>query len=750
MIGLSWSRVVAILVMAWLTRGIAAQTSGEAAPPVRTKLPQDHDYQRVLTRYMRTLTEKDFTHAVTQPLPSKPTASDPEYLHRQYLLTKMNQPLVGTKRGVPAVNAPASLFLLSSIETPRGVLKPPVWPETLIPLVHWDYPGNLYRDNRALKLRAFVTAAILLMMFDADFEANPTAGRADLYAYQLVYFGLPYAGFRDVLPPEVRRAYEAGLRRMGQRVLDWGVRWEDPQSDLIAPFGLWCVARVIDDPAFARAVEAFARKLYTDPRYFNPAGYWTFRGGIDIPFNGQGNFFAATTGLATGWPFVKEALDRTYRLRAHLILPEPDGKRSGPSHFNSRVSGPASIDQWAWGIARDSAAAMLTDEAAHLIPLPSAEELRTAPATQASHFNFQIAENPIKTGDGSAARPYVNLKNDEITSHPWQRRVWMTYNFPASVNPGYEFYRPGAFAHRQELQKKNSPLLKSPFERGETFIRAFEKDFVVCRQPGFAAILHTGPIGNQDAAEKLHQFTGPMGLSGGQLSAFWTPATGSVLLGQRGGMTRNKSFDVVEAWRTWPNHSVSGVTADGVFFTSARIQKPDTTIDITGNTARVTVAGKIPSAIVGQDRAIRGAYHLARTFQLDEKGVSVETTIRGDGQEKVAELYEVLPLYLRDAREQAAAKPTLIEFQVAGKWGPAQDRFVSAVQAVRLTRFDGAVLITLDRPRRVKLSPSEWSDTYLSRGTARNVLVDLMEADDVPTALKGMKKISYRLTPVVK
>src|SRR4029453_3776338 len=114
-------------------------------------------------------------------------------------------------------------------------------------------------DNRALKLRAFVTAAVMMMMFDADFDAKPEAGRSDWYSYQLVYFGLPYAGFRDVLPPDVRKAYEAGLKRRGERVRGWQVRWEEPHADLTAPFGLWCVARVINDPTFTGAVEAYAR-----------------------------------------------------------------------------------------------------------------------------------------------------------------------------------------------------------------------------------------------------------------------------------------------------------------------------------------------------------------------------------------------------------------------------------------------------------------------------------------------------------
>jgi hypothetical protein len=702
-----------------------------------SKLPEDHEYQRVLRKFLATLTEKDFAHGVTALVTEKPSDTDPEYLYRQFILTLMHQPLVGTKRGYPAVNAPPKLFTLAGIETPEAVMHPPAWPETLIPFVQWNYPGNPYHNNRALKLRAFATAAVMLIMLDHHCDSDPKPGRADRLSYQLVYFGLPYPGFKDVLPVEVQKAYEAGLKRMGERMLGWGIRGEDIHNDLHAPFGLHCVARAINDPAFTKAVEAYSRTLFTDPKYFSPAGYWIQRGGPDLLFNGHANFFAVSAAVASDWPFAKESLDRVYRLRAHLILPEPDGKLSGPSHFNTRLGGSASLDQWAWDGARDTAAAMVTDEAAHIAKRPTEQELREAPGKRARHFAEEIRENGV---DGKGGF----VKNENIISHPWKWRVWMTYNFPASVNPGYEFYRKGAFAHRLELEKANSPLLKSPFERGERFIRDFNKEFVVTRQPSFAAILHTGPIGSQHPDDGMRQFVGPLGLSGGQLSAFWTPSTGSVILGQRGSITNDKSFDAVESWRTWPNHSVSGVTADGVFFTSARIQKPDTSITTKGNTGSVKVAGTIPASITGQAKIIRGKYDYSRSFQIDEKGVGVETSVRGDGKEPLAELYEVLPIYLRDTKDQPKATPTVIEFQVGDKWLAATDTPTEKVKAVRLTRFTGAVIVTFDQPRRVKLSAADWADTYLSRGTARNVLIDLLESDK-PTALKDTRKIGYRI-----
>ncbi len=176
-----------------------------------TRLPEDHDYQRTLRGFMASLTAKDFTHGVTEPIPEgSPTGTDPEYLYRQYILTLMQQPLIGNKRAAPAVSAPAALFTLPMIETPRGVMPPPVWPETLIPFVQWDYPGNRYRDNRALKLRAFVGAAVQMLMFHNFAEHNdhkvPPPIRPDWHGYNPVFFAAPYPGFKDVLPAAVQKA----------------------------------------------------------------------------------------------------------------------------------------------------------------------------------------------------------------------------------------------------------------------------------------------------------------------------------------------------------------------------------------------------------------------------------------------------------------------------------------------------------------------------------------------------------------
>lgn len=765
-----YSLIVVLAALAMLAQPVHGQKGPETT---LTKLPQDHDYQRVLRTYMATLTEKDFDHGVTEKIPTDtPTSTDPEYLYRQYILTLWHQPLVGSKRGTPAISAPPGLFVLPAFETSRGIMQLPVWPETLMSFTQWDYPGNHYRNSRALKLRTFVAGATWMMMLHNFAELNdsktPPPVRPDWHGYNPVFFAAPYPGFKDVLPPEVQKAYETGMKMVGERMLGWGIRGESCETDLMAPMGLVYISRAANDPEFSKAVEDRVRLICTDSKYFNSAGFWVERGGIDTGFGGQANLYAAWIGLMTDWPFVRKAVEKTYRLRGHLLFPEPDGKLTGPSHFNSRLGSPANSDQFDLkdgGLgsddgARDVAVSLLTDEAAQFVLTPNPETLKAAPGHRANYFNFQIGENPRITENGKQR----HIRDEEIKNeYPWKVRMWMTYNFPVSVNPGYEFYRKGAFAHRQELVKKNSPLLKSPYLRGESFVRDFDKAFVAVRQPGFAAALHTGPVGSQSADDHKAQFGGPMGLGGGQLSAFWTPESGAVILGLRKGMSYDKSFDVLDDWRTWPIHAVSGVSTGGTVFTSARNAAPQVACDVTDGGGRITVEGPLvamkifkdpgaPDAAKAKDlmydEPLAGSNGYVRTFVVDGKGVGVETTISGDGQETVAELCETIPVYLGTGAAQVSNANARIEFQTGGKWASASDQYTEKVQAVRLTRFGGSVRITFDKPRRAKLSPAEWTDSWLNVGAAsRNVMIDLLETGGKPALLKETRRIAYRIEP---
>lgn len=722
-----------------------------AAEPAAVKLPQAHEYQRTLRDYMATLAVKDFEPGVTERLTVAPPDPDPEAQFRTYIRSLMLAPLVGDKRGIPSVNSPARLYTLAEIERDK-IMAPPCVADALMSFTSWNYPGNTFYNNRALKMRAFVTGAVHLMMLDDYLTANPTHGRADWFAYELVNWGAGYPVFKDELPPEVQKAYAQGLRRMAERVLAWGPRGEEPNLDMITPIALWYACQAVGDPAFTAACEARARQLLTDPAYIHPAGYWVERGGIDTGFGGQATVFVVWAALATDWDFAKQAVEKLYHLRAHLDLPEPGGAHTGPSAFNARIGTAVFDDQWANAGVREYGAAMITDEAAYTYPLPTAEMMQAGAEKRIAWENrmlFEELRNPyIKLPDGSAHY----LTNDELKSGPWRRLMWLNWQFPLSLNATCDHYKPGAYAHLAALVKADSPMLKSPFLRGETFLRDFAKAFFVTRQPTYAAILHTGPVGRQRPDDGLFQWKGPMGFGGGQLAAFWTPEAGAVLVNRRSAQNWDQVLDKPEEWRNLPLHAVSGVTTDGKTFTSGRIADPVVVADIQGVTGTVTASGMISTDPRAINQVVEGTIGYQRTFEIGAESLRVETRIAATPSVEAAELYETLPVLHREggnhqgpgAKQDDTVK-AVIEFKVDGAWAPATTQPVKAA-AVRISRFTGAATVTFDRPQRVKLSPAAWQDLYLSRACCQNVLIDLLDNADKPAPIKATT-IAYRIEP---
>jgi len=729
----------------------AAASAAPPTPAGRTPLPQKHAYQRILRDYLGTLQESDFAHGVTAPLADAQVSDDPEYRYRTYMMTFMHQPLIGWKRGTPAVNAPPRLFLLSSIEgpptpdtpppaplplpdppptvftpvdvpTPTGIVVPPVWPETLAAFVEWNHPGNPYFGNVPLLRRAFVTATVHLIMLDEHLESVPDNHGATQNAVHLISLGATYPSVEKLLPAEVQKAYQEGLLRLGRRVLSWGTK--NSGHSPAAAVGLLYTSRAIDDAAFAAEIEAFVRRTFTDAQFLHPAGYWIDGGkGVDVGFGGTSNFYAIWAALMTDQPFVRETVERNYRLRAHLCFPEPNGTLTGPSQFNARLGTPACGDQWHWDGARERAAAMLTDEAAHLLKRLAPEDLAAAAPDRIRWFNFQIKQNPVRPdlyGRKSALKTGY-WKNDELQGRTWTWRPYYSYNFPATVNVAYQFYRPGAYARRKQLEESDSPCLRSPYQREETFVRNFGDAFVAAKQKNYAVLLHTGPVGKGSPESPCEE-----GFGGGQLAAFWTPASGPVLLGRRMGQGNDK----LEMWRQWPIHAVSGCTSDGRVISSAQIARPEVEVETAAERTTVSTRGSVALAKAGSKLDYR------RKFEIEPTGLRVTTTAVCGGREQLAELYETLPVFLHDQRRPPLPQPTEIEFRVADRWMPATAEFAEDVSAVRLHRFEGSVLWTFERPERVKLAPEVWSDTSLTKATCRNVLIDLMnghKADDAQT-----------------
>lgn len=656
------------------------------------QLPQDHEYQQKLRTFLGTLTEKDF-EVERRDFTLGPT-NDLDHLYRMWLL-RLDMPQLGV------ATLPASAFTLKALESGKGIMIPcpPNASQSLAWLAAWDYPGNPYRGSRALKLRAFVLAAVDLVMLDALYEKNPQgAARADYLGGNLIWIGYTYRNVRDILPPEALAAFEAGIKKQVLRLVQWGPTGAMTDMDLFAPVGLSYITQALANPEVKQAAEKHSRRLFTDARHFHPAGYFVDVGCFDTSYNGISLYFAAWAALLNEWPFAREALDKAFRLRAHLCFPDPDGTFEGPSHMSSRTSADPPRDQWNFPH-RPYAAAMATDEAIHLAPLPPEDQIRAAPAWIVNVLNAQMTNT-------AAAQPQT-----------WKESHWCG----SSLNFAYDLYKSGAYA--KQLALANTPIVKPLYMRNETFVREFEKVFVIARFEPYALAIHTGPVRGF-----------PNGFGGGQLSVFWTPATGTILLGRRGGM-QGHAPDKLEEWRTWPIHAVSGLTTSGTWVSSAAIPQPEVQYDTGSKKAAVRVAGAIPKT----------GLRYERRFTATPKALTVETALASDGQDTFVELYETIPVFLKELSAQSKATPTSIEFRVGDQWSPGTAEARENVDAIRLNRFDGAVEIRFSRPRRVKLSPKDWADAFQTRASCRTILVDLLAGAGKP--LKSAS-VSYTIMAV--
>lgn len=626
------------------------------------QLPETHEYQKTLRAYLGRLAEKDLAVELRQfkPPPDK-LSLDEQY--RFWLLAGEQRPAVG------GLALPAKVFTLAGIEGETSVMQPDATAASLAWLARWNSPCNPYFNDPAVKRRAFVIAVIDMVMLDEVHEHSSGASRSDYLGGTLIWLTEAYAAARDILPAEVRAAYEAGLRKFVDRLRKWGPTGSMTDMDLFAPVSLKYASDLLGDDETKKFAVEYSRRLFTEPRFFHPAGYFVDMGGFDATYNGISMYFTTWAAFIADWPFVHEALSKSYRLRSHLMLPEPDGRWFGPCHFSSRTSGDVANDQWSWRY-RHAGAAMLTDEALYAAPQPPASELKT----QASRFIQQL---------NSELGPGKKL------AEPWKEHHWTHGTFT------YDHYRPGVYG------RTAVPV----FAQKENFVREFEKTFLVVKFDNFGAILHTGLVPKEPpSGEKM------FGYSGGGLSAFWTPKTGSVLLGRRGSY-QGKTFDTWSDWRVWPVHAITGLTADGKIITSGRERAPKAEY----NGGEVRVSGTMLVHNGTSDATYR------RRFVVSEKGVEIESVVEGG---KFSELYETLPVFLGDARQK----------DVNCKIEIPEDK----VRSVTIERFGGKITIEFDRPRRVKLSPSVWKDGYQSSAQCRNIMIDLLD---------GKPEVRYTIRP---
>lgn len=700
-------------------------------------LPQDHPYQKTLRAYLATLTEKDFEIKPVER-PARAEITDDERFVDWLWLDAGESPRFDD------VKTPALAYTLGEIER-DVIMRPSGNADTAAFLATWDHRANPFFDSRALRLRAIVIASVDMVMLDTLHEQTPDAGhnRSDYLGGTLIWLAAAYKAAKPDMPADAQKAYETGLRKLVDRLVKWGPKGYMTDMDLFASVSLWLAADALDDEAMKKTADEYCKVLYTDRRFYNDAGYFVDCGCFDASYNGISLYFAGWAARVSGRPYIIDAVTKAYRLRAFLSLPEPDGRTLvGPTHFSSRTSGDSPNDQWGWQYRRYGGA-MVTDEALPALVIPRDQDLASASARLEAML--RAAAWPPTPADGQPKKPAP------LANKPWEPYHWTGLNYAAAL------YTPGFHEKFRALQSRNPAAFKPPFARQPQFTERFGDAFLIAKRAGFGVIIHTGPVSGDDG--RWHR---PMGFGGGALSAFWTPDAGPVLLGRRRGI-QGRTFDTYDDWRVWPTHAITGVTEKGLTISSARTPQPSVKYDLGAGREAVTIEGEFtrtsdqglpfmpsvdPVAPRGDDalaptQVLTGQVKYRRVFTLSDDGLAVESSFTADGKDKIAELYEVLPVFLGDGYEnRPATEPAVrILFKVKGQWVDANAKPADGVAAVRVERKKGAIEITFDRPVRVRLSPNNWIDGYFSSATLRNVMVDLLEKSNTTGA------VSYRITP---
>jgi hypothetical protein len=195
------------------------------------------------------------------------------------------------------------------------------------------------------------------------------------------------------------------------------------------------------------------------------------------------------------------------------------------------------------------------------------------------------------------------------------------------------------------------------------------------------------------------------------------------MAGRRRGV-QGAAFDSNDEWREWPVHAVTGLTDGNELVTSARIERPEVERTLHPRRAAVRVRGTLPKYTAAQTEVTASGLRYERLFRIRPEGLEVKTTLTGSGAERLTELYESLPVFLR---EQADQKPAAVQFRVKNIWQEAAAGTTPGVEAIRIQRFDGAVEVKFSRPRTVRIAPQPWLDGFQTRAECRTILVDLLE-----------------------
>ncbi len=701
-----------------------------AGGTLQAGLPQRHEYQKTLKSYLAKLTENDFKLTLKPVRYVLGEIGSADKVYRLWLLA-------GSRSWFPSTDglrAPARHFTLGAIEKGGGVhlgagrgLYTAWWSQ-------WDYSGNPYYRSRAVKLRAFVLAAVDLMMLDNEHD-NGRNKRSDYLGGSTIRHGYVFGVVKSELPKPIQAAYATGLKKMFTRLTQWtphGMGGSD--MEFFQLVGMYYAAQAIGGPALP--AKALKRAHYVIDRVTSKTGYEKHGNAFDVSYQGIALCFLTWAAHLYRDAKVTRALDKMLVLKSHLTLPEPDGVESGPTHFSTGTSMDAPHDQWAWYF-RDVAMAMLSDKALYTI--------RSAEPKRPSRDKFKVLDTKTMKAE---IRATIKNKLGKAITQPLTKDpgTWKENHWARPLPYAYDCYQKGFYQKIKRLARQNSPLMLPPFARGKQFIRDLNGggEFLAARFKDYGAVIHSGAIASKWAK-------GVSGKSGGSLSAFWMPGRGSVILGRcratQGGTPDEWTDAKGRGPLRWAVHAITGKGQGGRYFSTARIRQITAKYTVSGtNKAVVHVMGKLAASKYADPHdVLRGKAIYQRRFELDRNGITVTSSLSTNRRDRVAELYEVIPLYLGNAYYHRNVPFATVEFFVDRKWRQAGGTAVTA-QRVRVGRYKKYGYIIFEQPQVLRVSPQFGRAGEMNGARFHNLLIDLLPGKGKGTMLKSTS-VRYTISP---
>ncbi|HYW34628.1 MAG TPA: hypothetical protein VE868_04400, partial [Balneolaceae bacterium] len=692
---------------------------GIAVNTAYAQLPENHPYQKTLINYMGTLKQSDFKVDL-QPLTVKASYfNSADQAYRAWLFFGH---LAHSMMGTRGLRVGASNFTLSSIEANGQVNMTVGRDEFMNPIATafwaiWDYKGNPHYGSRAVKLRAFVASAVDMIMQDQNFEQGHNK-RSDFLGMQLTRWAFVYGAVKDILPAKVRTAYQKGLVKMFNRLIKWGPTGIHADMDMAATEGVLYTAKFVTIQDLTQQAHQYIQKLMNN--FLKAPGYIGHGSAYDAGYNGISLYFLNWAAQISGYKPLIQALKKMSKFKAYMTLPDPDGQRYSPFQSNPSSGTDAPHDLWG-PYYRDVGIAKYSNNAAYLA-LKGGNSTIESKSTMLKQMNHMLQYFNDPTG-------YLAFTGaSDKTPGKWHSNHWNDTN---SLNATAFYYKKGLYGRLKNIKNNQPSLTKPPFARQGTFTKNFANKYLSVKRQTYGTIIDNDRLSwwtHKGQTKTLN------GFGGGNMAAFWTPKTGSVILG--GTRTGHHGGLDLKDWRIWPVNALSGETADGIPFSSGLQRFPKANYALSQTPKIVTITGNLAGTYSDPRNGLQGTVTYKRVFQVKKNGVQVTTSVSTGSSNKVKDLYEILPVYRRNAYSQSSDSPTSIEFKVNGSWQQAGTT-LKKVSSIRLQRFQGTVFIDFENPVMVKLSSHDFykNPTQKHGLQARNIMIAMLKNEGQSTTL---------------